>query len=131
MDRSPSVAGAGAQERPPLDLTKLKEITEGDAEFTNELLGTFLASAQQSLDEMNQTLVKDDRQQLARAAHKLKGAAANVHASDVARMAAQVEADAVGAAKESLAALIAELRACVLQVTEFIQRTNPDSIPAA
>jgi HPt (histidine-containing phosphotransfer) domain-containing protein len=124
-------AAEALPERPPLDLAKLMEITEGDSDFTNELLGTFLASAEQSLDEMNQTLVSDDRQQLARAAHKLKGAASNVHACEVARMAAQVEAEAVGAVKESLATLIAQLRAGVSDVAEFVQRTDPASFRAA
>jgi PAS domain S-box-containing protein len=118
-------------DRPPLDLAKLKEITDGDAEFTSELLNAFFASAQQSLDEMNQTLMQDNRQQLARAAHKLKGAAANIHAVDVARVAAQVESEAAGAAKESLAALTAELRTLVSQVADFMQRARSGSIQAA
>jgi PAS domain S-box-containing protein len=115
----------------PLDVAKLREITDGDAEFTNELLDTFLASAAESLDEMNQMLVKDDRQQLARAAHKLKGAAANIHAVEVARVAAQVEHEAASGAQDLVAALTAELRTLVAQVADFVQRTRPTSTQAA
>jgi PAS domain S-box-containing protein len=127
-----SKAGAAPIDRsPPLDLAKLREITDGDSEFTNELLNTFFESAQQSLDEMNQTLVRDNRQQLARAAHKLKGAAANIHAVEVARVAAQVELDAPSAAQESLAALTAELQTLVARVADFVQHARPNSTQAA
>jgi CheY-like chemotaxis protein len=103
----------------PLDCAKLAEITDGDAAFTNELLATFLASAAASLDDMNQTLVRNDRVQLGRAAHKLKGAAANIHATEVARVASVVERDAPNAATDTLAALTAELRTLVAQVAAF------------
>jgi PAS domain S-box-containing protein len=115
----------------PIDVTKLREITDGDAEFTNELLETFLSSATESLDEMNQMLVKDDRQQVARAAHKIKGAAANIHAGEVARVAAQVEQEAPGATQDSLVALTAQLRTLVEQVAQFVKETRPASIQAA
>jgi PAS domain S-box-containing protein len=134
MPVTPEVAVATApcvDRPPPLDLIKLKEVTDGDAEFTNELLSTFFASAEQSLDEMNQTLVQDNRAQLARAAHKLKGAAANIHALEVARVAAQVELDAPDAAKESLAALTAELRTLVVQLADFMRDELSMSIRAA
>jgi CheY-like chemotaxis protein len=128
---SASGAQSSIERSPPLDLAKLDQITEGDAEFTTELLNTFLASAQQSLDEMNQTLVQDDRQELARAAHKLKGAAANIHAGEVARIASLIEQDAGNAAKESLAASIVELRMVVAQVAAFVQQSRPGAIQAA
>jgi two-component system, sensor histidine kinase and response regulator len=115
----------------PIDIAKLHEITEGDAEFTNELLDTFLASAAESLDEMSQMLVQDDRQQLARAAHKIKGAAANIHAAEVARVAAQIEQLAASETQNSLAAQISELRTLVSHVAEFVRRMRSSSPQAA
>jgi len=115
----------------PLDFAKLAEITDGDQEFTRELLNTFFASAAQSLDEMNQMLVAQDRQQLARAAHKLKGAAANIHALEVARVASEVEHSAADGTTDALATSISQLRVLVDQVMRFVEHTGSGSTQAA
>jgi PAS domain S-box-containing protein len=115
----------------PLDLTKLDEITDGDAEFTAELLETFFASATESLAEVQHALAGLDRPQLSRIAHRLKGAAANIHAVTVAQTAARLEQDAKAGSHEELAELSAELRVQVEQVAEFLRQARPDVTRAA
>jgi CheY-like chemotaxis protein len=115
----------------PIDLVKLEEITEGDSEFMAELLETFFASAAESLEQMMQLLGTDDRVQLGRVAHRLKGAAFNVHAATVAGVAAQLEQNAPTAPLESLAISIDELRTLVEQLAEFIRKTRPGAMQAA
>jgi len=64
-----------------VDLRKFDELTAQDAAFANELVDVFVTSAAGIQAEMQQALALDDRKQLERAAHKLKGAAANIYAS--------------------------------------------------
>jgi signal transduction histidine kinase/CheY-like chemotaxis protein len=119
------------QQQAPVDLSKLDEVTQGDAEFTAELLATFFASAAQSLDEVGQATASADRHQLARIAHRLKGAAANIHAVTVAETAARMEQDAKVASIEELVSLTAELRSQVDQLDEFIRHIRPGVTRAA
>jgi HPt (histidine-containing phosphotransfer) domain-containing protein len=114
-----------------IDLAKLEEVTGGDAEFTAELLETFFASAAESLDQMTQTLGSENRAELARIAHRLKGAALNIHATAVATLAARLEQEAKSMPFELLALLLDELRGLVAHVAQFMREACPDAMRAA
>jgi signal transduction histidine kinase/DNA-binding response OmpR family regulator len=115
----------------PVELAKLEEITGADAQFTTELLETFFGSANESLERMTQTLGTEDRAELARLAHRLKGAALNIHALAVATLAAQLEQDAKTAPFEALALSLDELRGLVDEVAEFMREARASAIRAA
>jgi len=76
----------------PVNLARLHELTEGDPEFARELAGTFLQSGQQILEEMRVAITGLDRAALGRAAHKLKGASANIHAEALCELVQELEA---------------------------------------
>ncbi len=115
----------------PINLAKLQGVTGGDPEFAKELLDTFLASADESLNHMTLALRAGDREHLARIVHRLKGAALNVHADAIAQLTVQLEQQAQGTASiEVLAAAIEECRGLIGQVAEFV-RQRPDSMRAA
>ena len=75
-------------------LARLNEITEGDPEFAFELASTFIASGEQVLEEVRAALAAFDRPALSRAAHKLKGASANIHADPLRELAYALETQA-------------------------------------
>ena len=114
----------------PIDLTKLAEITGGDAEFTTELLDTFFASAGESIQEMT-ALNGADHVQLARIAHRLKGAAFNVHAEQIGAAAARIERDAATLTAAACASAIEEIRVLLDRLREYLQNDRTGSTRAA
>lgn len=63
-----------------IDLVRFDNLTGRDPGFAQELVGAFVQSCADIDGEMRQALQAADRAQLERAAHKLKGAAANIYA---------------------------------------------------
>ena len=122
--------GNALPEVAPIDLAKLAEITGGDAEFTTELLETFFASANESIEEMS-ALNGAEPAQLARIAHRLKGAAFNVHAEAIGAAAAQLERNATNQTADASAKAIAEMRGLVSRLREYLQEDRAGSSRAA
>ena len=79
--------------KPPVDLAGFHSITDGDHAFAQELIATFIDSGEQQLAEMAAALAISNRPALARAAHQLKGASANIHAHALKSVAERLEAD--------------------------------------
>jgi two-component system sensor histidine kinase/response regulator len=99
---------------------RLKDIAGDDTAFINELIETYISGSEDTLREMQAACEKNDRDALARAAHKLKGASANLHIDSVAALALDIEMRAK-AGKDSdwgadLAGLAAEFRRMVAAV---------------
>ncbi|HLS82668.1 MAG TPA: response regulator [Steroidobacter sp.] len=91
-------AGAIMGRRPSADAAseaivrqRLAEIAGGDQAFLSELVETFCTVARQTLLDIAAAARSDDKDALARAAHRLKGAAANLHAHPLASLARQLE----------------------------------------
>ena len=77
--------------RPPVDLSGFQRITDGDPVFARDLTVTFLTSVGQTLAEISAAVAVLDRADLAKATHKLKGAAANIHAHGLKLLAERME----------------------------------------
>jgi len=75
-----------------VDLQALRGLTDGDAEFEQELIATFIASGDKNLAEILTALGAKDYETIARRAHSLKSASANIHALPLAQTAAKLEA---------------------------------------
>jgi CheY-like chemotaxis protein/HPt (histidine-containing phosphotransfer) domain-containing protein len=71
--------------------TRLKDIAGDDETFISELIETYIAGGGDTLREMQGAIQRADREALARAAHKLKGASANLHIDSVAALAMDIE----------------------------------------
>ncbi len=130
--RAPVAQSVGPSEsdcpRPPVDLARLNEITDGDAEFAKELVATFVASGEEQLAEIEVAIGSMDREALARTAHKLKGACANIYADDVRKLAARIEEDAVAASATELHAASSRLQQEFARARDFLN--DPSVVPA-
>ncbi|MGH8187641.1 MAG: response regulator, partial [Steroidobacteraceae bacterium] len=117
----PGTAAAPAAENVPVDLARLHEITDADPEFVRELTETFVASGQQVLEEIDAALERFDRPALSRAAHKLKGAGANIHAAPLRDLAFALETQAASLDQPRLKELIGQLAAEFAHAAEFLR----------
>jgi HPt (histidine-containing phosphotransfer) domain-containing protein len=105
---------------------KLNELMDGDQAFADELVAAFCSSAAQSLDEIAHHVAADQRAQVARAAHRLKGAAANIHAEVVAELAATLESGAGELTRHALDNQAAVLRLQTVRAMEFLRAARHD-----
>jgi two-component system, sensor histidine kinase and response regulator len=81
----------------PLDLHKFQILTEGDQAFAQELATAFIVSGEQQMGEIAAALAQNQRAEIAKAAHKLKGACANIHAHALKSLAERMEIDSAAA----------------------------------
>jgi two-component system sensor histidine kinase/response regulator len=77
----------------PVDLPRLREMADDEA-FLRELADTFVQSAREIRTEMMEMAARRDGDALSKAAHKLKGAAANMHARPLSKLAEVLEVSA-------------------------------------
>jgi PAS domain S-box-containing protein len=75
----------------PLDVAQLRELAGDDAEFFRSIAETFAGSSAQLLGEMRAAAAEGDAVTLAKAAHALKGASANLYAEKLREQAAEIE----------------------------------------
>jgi CheY-like chemotaxis protein len=113
---------------PPIDLARLNEITDGDAEFAKELVATFVASGEEQLAEIHAAIGSMDREALARTAHKLKGACANIHAEAVRAIAARLEDEAATGSATEFRMCNAQLQQEFARAKAFLN--DPAVVPA-
>ncbi len=111
IDAPPADTGAvngdksGDQQTRYIDWSRFDAMVAGDTAFACELIEVFLASAVQTLDEMRVAAQAEDRLQLQRAVHKLKGASANLCADALSERCQNIETMA-GAAKHTMPVLV-------------------------
>jgi CheY-like chemotaxis protein/HPt (histidine-containing phosphotransfer) domain-containing protein len=79
---------------PAVDVAQLSELAGEDQEFVQSVVLSFEKSMAQLLATMHAAASSGEAQQLARAAHQVKGAAANLHATVLSGLAADIEANA-------------------------------------
>jgi HPt (histidine-containing phosphotransfer) domain-containing protein len=74
-----------------LDRLRLRDLTDGDADFERELLETFVASARVLMAELRAGLMARNAAAIAKDAHSLKGVSLNVGATSLAKFAAELD----------------------------------------
>jgi PAS domain S-box-containing protein len=74
-----------------IDLAALQSLCGTEPDFINEVLWTFTKSGEESLRQLKQAIADGSDAQIRLQAHKFKGAAANVCAKGLARLAGQLE----------------------------------------
>jgi HPt (histidine-containing phosphotransfer) domain-containing protein len=117
---------AGRDSNAPINLARLNELTADDAEFAYELAVTFFASGEQVLHEIDVAIAAFDRTALSRAAHKLKGASANIHADPLCALALRLETQASQLDQPRLKELIEELRGEFVRAADFLTAQAPE-----
>lgn len=112
---------------PPVDLSSFQSITEGDPVFARDLVATFLTSGVQTLAEISAAVAAPNRADLAKAAHKLKGAAANIHAHGLKLLAEQMESASAAGDSGALQRCDTLLRQEFERVRQFLN--DPSVVP--
>jgi hypothetical protein len=74
-----------------LDRLRLRDLTDGDAEFERELLEAFVASARVLMAGLRAGLMTRNADAVAKEAHALKGVSLNVGATSLAKFAAEID----------------------------------------
>jgi two-component system sensor histidine kinase/response regulator len=87
---------------PPVDLRALDEISGGDAEFSADLVRSYLDSSRELYALIRACLLSNDRPLLARSLHQLAGASANVQAALLRELCLSFERVALSASTEEL-----------------------------
>ena len=82
---------------PPVDLLALNEMTGGDTEFAADLARSYLDNSRELFSQLRTCLADADHRQLARLAHQLAGASANVHAVPLRELCLSLEKSAPSA----------------------------------
>jgi signal transduction histidine kinase/HPt (histidine-containing phosphotransfer) domain-containing protein len=91
-DEEEPTAEGPSPAQPPIDMTRLRSVTDGDAEREEELVRLFFAHAYQALDALRQDADgRGDGEGWRRAAHSLKGASANLGARPLFRVCNEAE----------------------------------------
>ncbi len=109
----------------PLDLARLANLAGADTSFMNELIGVFRTSAGHLLAELRRALsAGPDRAQLAREAHKLKGASANVGATRLRELAIRLESLAPGAEPDELGRCVESIAVECAELDRFFSRMD-------
>jgi len=110
---------------PPFDMQSLLVRCMGDAAFRDRLLEKFPQQAQKAVQLIADAVSAADAEQLARAAHGLKGTAANLSAAAVLRVAGELEALGNSGVLTEAEQLVAELRTEIGRCVAAIVRKAP------
>ncbi|MET0499776.1 MAG: response regulator [Steroidobacteraceae bacterium] len=108
----------------PIELHQLRQLSDGDAGFMSELIAMFLDSSTSILSEIRLAHASSDRAAIARAAHKLKGACANVFANSFRELASRLETDSASLSSSQLEASIIGLSLEMLRLRDFLRSTQ-------
>jgi two-component system sensor histidine kinase/response regulator len=92
-----------------IDLSALRELTGGDAEFERELVATFVSSGDRCLAEIVTALQASDYETIGKRAHALKGASANIHAHTLSAAASSLETAARSNSVKDIDLLVRQL----------------------
>ena len=106
---------------PPLDVAQLRDLVGDDNEFIRSIAESFRASTAALLASLCAAAAKGDRTQVARAAHQIKGASANLFAEPLREISAQIEAQAVSLPDGEMQLRIARLTLEVGRATAALQ----------
>ena len=87
----PEIIENNAADEPPVDMEHLNMFTDGDPDEERELLDLFFEQADLSISELETALNSDDDEAWKKAAHRLKGAAANLGANMLSSACAEAE----------------------------------------
>jgi HPt (histidine-containing phosphotransfer) domain-containing protein len=111
----------------PVDLNGFRTITAGDQIFAQELVATFIRSGEQQLAEISYALASGNRASLAKAAHKFKGASANIHAHGLKFLAQQIESESAAGGVDTLRRFDTLIRQEFERARQFL--TDPSVVP--
>jgi two-component system sensor histidine kinase/response regulator len=119
---------ASAGRPPPVDLAGLNEMTGGDAGFAADLASSYLDNSRELYAQIRACLAKD-RQQVARVAHQLAGASANVHAAPLRELCLNLENMAPTANTAQLEEVLTKIGAELARVGAALRQAATHASP--
>jgi Amt family ammonium transporter len=132
-DASTAAADAPAAEAggdDPLDIPSLLDRCMGNVDFLNRLLEKFRNRVGSDVERLSQAVQAQNAQETAQVAHSLKGAAANVSAIALSRIALELEQLGGGCDWETANACLTRLREEVIRCIRYVPVIGPESAPA-
>jgi two-component system, sensor histidine kinase and response regulator len=111
-----------AVQDPPFDSQVLLGVLNGDRDAAAEIVAEFIDEMPYQLDALRAALDREDRENVRRQAHTMKGASASVGAGALRTLAAEMEAGATGADMEALARMLGEMRSQYDALTDMAQK---------
>ncbi len=124
LDAGPESSWAGPA---PIDMAELLDRCMGDRKFLAVVLGLFSKWIGPALEEVDAALRGKDADALARAAHGVKGAAANVSATAASRIAARLEEISRGGAATEMELWVDALKRELERCAAFARQTLGES----
>ncbi len=100
---------------------RLADVAGGDEEFIIELVNAFLFGGDETVQELRAAAELGDTAAIARAAHKLKGAAANLHVNNLATLSFDLETRAKSGQKVDWRADMEKIAAELARVSESLR----------
>ncbi len=107
----------------PINVESALERCAGDREFLNEMLVEFLDIASQQLQQIADIIEEGNAEELAKKAHSLKGASANLGAEQVSAIALELEKAGKEGQLEGAKQLWEQLKEKVEQVEQYVKQT--------
>ena len=93
MIKKEKIKNAEEQKEPPVDIDYLNMLTDGDLEDEQELMNLFFKQIDLSLNALEECGTDEQEEIWKETVHKIKGASANLGASDLFIACEQAEAD--------------------------------------
>ncbi|HWB11529.1 MAG TPA: response regulator [Pirellulales bacterium] len=118
-------SGANKNQRPPLDSESLIDRFMGDWDFVQVILDKFDQQIGTDLEQLEQALVEHNAERAALLAHRIKGAAANVSAVEVSRLAAELEGMGRAADLSQADDRLRRLKVECQRLNEYVQHELP------
>ncbi|HEX4052637.1 MAG TPA: response regulator [Tepidisphaeraceae bacterium] len=112
----------------PIDFGSLRRRCMGNRRLAAKALETFAGAIGKYVEDLAQNLRQGDAKSAAAVAHKIKGAAGNVSAPQVLRIAAQLEEMSKGDAVSQTEPVLAELQVEIERVRQFVSTSLQDLI---
>ena len=111
--------------QPPVDLSRLEDITGGDAEVEGELLQCFVEEVGMYILDLKAAISANDTVTIRQKAHSIKGAAANLGVRFIPELALRIELQALTNQLDGADTEIAELQAAWQRLETFVNQTYP------
>lgn len=108
-----------------IDFDRLEEVSLGEVELKRELLAALLNVIDVNLEAIKQAVATNDYSTVARCAHQLKGAAANVGVSSLHAIALELESQAKSQNLSDVANLVVALESQRLGVKSYLSQEFP------
>jgi CheY-like chemotaxis protein len=114
-----------------VDMAALNEMTGGDAEFAADLARSYLDNSRELFGQIRAFLADADRRQVARLAHQLAGASANIHAVPLRELCLELEISSPSGDTADLDAMVSRIGIELARVNDVLQQDAPRLIGAA